>query len=392
MDYQPASTPVLGPLNKKPASAEQILTPSGLTTRQLSDALKAMMKRGGVPAIAIAMVTPTGSHTIVEGFRKYDNITAATTNDSFMVGPVSSTMVPIVLSRLIERGLFSWASTLEELLPELRDEIHPAHHGTTMEMFSAHISGITTKLPELENGQLLADLNSEDINGHDGRRRILRCLLDPPERKPGPGSSYRNAVNLLILAFIAETTTGESWEAIVDREVFQQLRMHQSGIGQPKGLDIGECKSPMQPWPHEIGPDGKTLIPLNSLKRAPWLTCRATYPALGIHSTLSDLITYLQFCLSGTISSDELSQTVLSPASREQLYKRADGSDFTPGGFDIIHTDWASEEVLRCKGHVSGHSTGIWVAPKTGYAFIVIVNVDGPAGASIRDEVYDLMA
>jgi CubicO group peptidase (beta-lactamase class C family) len=370
----------------------QPITPSGLTTDQLLDKIKPIVQKRAVPAIAVAIVSPSGYDTIVKGTRKEGNPTLATTEDTFMTGPVSSTLVPIVIARLVERGLFAWTSTLEDLLRDLRNEIHPAHHSTTLEMLSCHLSGITTKFPDLDNGQLSSSLIVENINGYEGRRRTLGCLRGPPERVPGPGSSYRNAVNLMILAFVVEVVTNESWETILKREVFEPLRMENTGIGQPDGLVNGESQLPAQPWPHEVSQDGSVPHPLSSSGRSPWLTCSATFPALGVHSTLTDLVIYLQFCLRGKIAPPEPVPPILSFAGRSKLYTPVAGGDFTPGGFDVVQTNESAEVVLRCKGHVSGFSTGIWIAPDTGYAAIIIVNIDGPVGAGIRDEVYDLIA
>jgi CubicO group peptidase (beta-lactamase class C family) len=373
-------------------SEQQPLTPSGLTALQLSAKITSIIQRGTVPAIGVVVASPIRFEMIVQGVRKQGYPAPVTIDDSFMIGPLSSTLVPIVLARLIERNLFTWSSTLKELLPKLQSEIHPAHHNTTVEELSSHLSGITTKFPDLESGQLSATLISENTSGYEGRRKTLSCLRLPPERKPGPGSSYRNAVNLMILAFVIESVTGERWEAILKREIFEPLGMQHTGIGQPDSLDDGTFEVPNQPWPHEIGVEDKIPVPLEPLERAPWLTCSATFPALGVHSTLPDLITYLQLCLSPTCSSFAPFKNVIVAAARDKLYTLPTGGDFTPGGYDAIRTSWAKEAVLRCKGHVSGFSTGIWIAPETGYAFIVIVNVDGPVGAATRDEVYELIA
>jgi CubicO group peptidase (beta-lactamase class C family) len=380
------------PSEKKISNQQQPITPSGLNGEKLSENIESIIQNHTVPAIGVAIVSPSGSETIVRGTRKLGSYTSVTINDTFMTGPVSSTLVPIVLACLVEKGLFFWSSTLEDLLPDILDQIHPAHYKTTLEMLSSHVSGITTKFPDIDGGQLSASLVSENISGYEGRRRTLSCLKVPPERVPGPGSSYRNAVNLMILAFVIETVTSESWEVILKREVFGPLGMEHTGIGQPDGLDDGELEHPTQPWPHEVDADGNISSPLHASQRNPWLTCPATYPALGVHSTLADLVIYLQFCLSESTPPHESIRSILSLAAQSRLYITTTGGDFTPGGFDTARVDWSEELVLRCKGHVSGFSTGIWIAPKTGFAFIIIVNVDGPFGAATRDQVYDLIA
>ncbi|KAF2401066.1 beta-lactamase/transpeptidase-like protein [Trichodelitschia bisporula] len=361
------------------------VTPSGLTSTQLCSRLSSIVERSNAPAIAVAIQHPNGVETAIHGIRKHGQATAASSADSFMFGPITSTLVPIVLSKLIARGNIRWTDTLADLAPDLVDEIHPAHAATTVEMLATHTSGLTTKLPELRlDGYPLLPtlLRPPKVNSRGtlvlGREMIAEAAMKiPPRRTPGPGSDYRNAVNLIILAYIAEMVTGGRWDTLLQTEVFDPLGMQGCGLGQPPYWSDGSAL-----WPHH--PRRGLLVPFKDEDFPDeWLSCMPTFPALGVHGTLQDLAAYLGFCLgykSLGFSDDE----------RKRLYT-LNGGTYVPGGFDVVHPAWTEGPVLQCKGHVSGFSTGIWVAAEAGFAFAIVVNVDYASGAAVRDEVYELL-
>jgi CubicO group peptidase (beta-lactamase class C family) len=366
------------------------LIPRGLNAQEVSDGLDTIIVKHNAPAIAVVIVRSDCSELICRGVRRHGNSTAVAKTDDFMFGPLTSTLLPLVLCRLIEQGAFKWSSTLAELLPDFRVSIHPNHQNTTIEMLSTHTSGIITKFPELDNGTLSAKLTGTKVGGIQGRRRtLLSALRNPPERKPGPGSSYRNAVNLMILAFIVETVIGEEWSMILKREVLEPLNMQQCDIGLPEEYKRKPWSN-LVPWPHETGTERTVPVPPDGIESSPWLSCAATYPALGLHGQLASVETYLQFCLR-SYSSDDSFSSFIRPYNRQMMFQFPPGGEFTFGGFDAIREEWTRGDGFKCAGHVSGFSTGVWIAPEIDYAFFVVVNVDGANGRAIRESVYQLL-
>jgi hypothetical protein len=134
------------------------------------------------------------------------------------------------------------------------------------------------------------------------------------------------------------------------------------------------------------------VVPLDAGKRSeePWLTCAATFPALGVHGALPELIAYLRFWLGG--AGEEASLQIVGLAERQRLCTLPIGGGYNPGGFDVVQPDWVEgSTAMKCEGHVSGFSSGVWIAPEVGYAFYIVVNVDGPVGRAARAEVYRLV-
>ncbi|TID16101.1 hypothetical protein E6O75_ATG09159 [Venturia nashicola] len=100
--------------------------------------------------------------------------------------------------------------------------------------------------------------------------------------------------------------------------------MSSAGLGRPGGGKFEECP-----------------LALGKGVRTPCLDCTATVPALGIHADLNDVIAYLRYRLEE---------------------KRRNG------GME------GKEDMLQCKGHVSGFATGVWVG--SGGAFAIFVNLE----------------
>lgn len=308
------------------------------------------------PSIALAITTPTGSHKICRGHRKHGSQTHIIPSSLYMLGPLTSTLIPLILARLVSQNLFTWNSTITSLLPNI--SIHEGHKDTTIRMLACHISGITTKFPEIDDGKLAQEVM--DVSGFKGRRELVTTVLrNPPEEEPGV-EGYRNAINLLILAFIAETVAQKSWEELLKMYVFDAVPMPSTGLGRPGGGKFGGC-----PFPHSSPGTG-----LGDDERTPWLDCAATFPALGLYADLHDVVSYLRFCL-------------VEKRENGEMYELAPGGKYVKAGFDVLAMEGI--EVLQCKGHVSGFATGVWLAG--GVAFAVFVNLDGIEGARVRDEV-----
>lgn len=140
--------------------------------------------------------------------------------------------------------------------------------------------------------------------------------------------------------------------------------MERAGLGRP-GLGGGGFEG--SPFPHSS--PGMILL---AEEKTVWLDCAATFPALGVHSSLHDVIAYLRFCLE-------------ERRENREVYELAPEGKFVKAGFDGILRE-GKEDILQCKGHVSGFATGLWLANDV-VGFAVFVNLDGVEGAQVRDEV-----
>jgi len=110
-------------------------------------------------------------------------------------------------------------------------------------MLSTHMTGITKKFPELDDGLLCSEIF--DYSGTEGRRKTLMSALKrPPDEPIVP---YRNAVNLIIIAYIIEKLTERTWDQNLRNEVFKSLKFTNSGVGIPNQFE-------QSPYPHEPGP------------------------------------------------------------------------------------------------------------------------------------------
>ncbi|KAH0536008.1 hypothetical protein FGG08_007091 [Glutinoglossum americanum] len=367
-----------------PVSGPPNLTPWALNTPQkLQNSLDTLIRSGRVPAVAVAIVSPKGADIFVRGVRKQGNNTLTTQNDLFGISPISGTMTVTVLARLIDRGLLSWTNTLDEVLPEYRELIHPGHQHTTLEMFGAHLSGISEDIVTAEDGQLWSYLYDTSISGHEGRRTtLLSYLRKPPDNSPGPTSYEWHSVNLMLIAMVIETVAGSTWETVTKAELFDPLEMYHTGFGQADHIRNSSSANPTQPWPHQPqagGPPSPSNPAARGTSNPP-----ALWPCDGIYSSLPDLCTFLRFYLYGP--SDASFQSFLSPASWKSLTRPVQGTSITLGQLIQCTRNWAKGSATTTGGQGCGFAASLWVAPEIGKAFVCITNVEGEVGTAVADE------
>jgi CubicO group peptidase (beta-lactamase class C family) len=125
----------------------------------------------------------------------------------------------------------------------------------------------------------------------DQRREATRLILSNNANTPaGERMTYSNG-GYIVAGWMLETITGEAWETLLQRELFEPIGMHTSGHG-PPGLDPAD---PEQPLGH--GRQGEVLTPV------PIAIGADNPPVLGpgarVHCSIADLATYARLHLLG---------------------------------------------------------------------------------------------
>jgi D-alanyl-D-alanine carboxypeptidase len=255
----------------------------------LSGQVEAIRQAVGVPALAVA-VTDEDSELAwgVSGLRALGSEEAVQRTDRFHLGSLTKSMTATVVARLVERGVVGWDDTIERLNPDLAAAIPEKSRGITLAQLLSHRSGmpddrndsgIIMKLWQLE-GPLVAQ-----------RAEAAAFLLARPSvGAPGESFAYSNA-NFIVAGHLIERVTGQSWEDIIQAELFEPLGMTTAGHG-PPGLDD---EAITQPRGHG-GPAGayKAVPAALGADNAPPLG-----PAGRVHCSIEDLATYARAHLAG---------------------------------------------------------------------------------------------
>lgn len=211
----------------------------------LASLLDRVRREHGIPAVAAAVVR---SDTVLElaaaGVRRLGAPGAVTVSDHFHVGSNAKAMTATLLAVLVEEGRLAWTTRPVDVLPGLRDSIHPAYRDATLAQLLSHRAGV----PAYTSGFAMAFL-PDSVYERGGRtpaqwRRafVLHVLRTEPKVPPGSEFLYSNA-GYTVAAAMAEAVTGEPWEALLQDRVLRPLGIS-GGYGWPAAAD------PAQPWGH----------------------------------------------------------------------------------------------------------------------------------------------
>ena len=106
-----------------------------------TSALEALRSDYQLLALMLGQGRPEDFASQAVGVRKEGDPTSALNTDIYRLGSNTKAMTASLLALLIQDGQFSSSSTLVEVLRGFN--ISSTNHGTTLEMLTAHRSGIT---------------------------------------------------------------------------------------------------------------------------------------------------------------------------------------------------------------------------------------------------------
>lgn len=196
---------------------------------KLDAIVKAAMAGSKVPAVG-AVILRDGAIVAqtVQGKRRNDQAQRAGADDLWLIGSTGKVMTVALIARLAERGVLDWNARLEAMLPELAAGMLPAYRQRTLLQLLSHRAGLPRDLANLKSAEhFFGDTRQSAQQRLD---YIALALKDPPEVAPGTAFSYSNT-GFLIAAAVAENVTGQSYEALMRKEVFGPLGMRHAGFG-----------------------------------------------------------------------------------------------------------------------------------------------------------------
>jgi len=198
-----------------------------------------------LPALAVAVIAADGTEQVTtSGVRAVGGEVPVTEDDLFHYGSITKSVTSCIAARLVDRGIISYETTLEEGLTGVW--LHSGFKPVTLEQLLQHRAGVEPLLqgdPEREAKWLAA-------GGAQAQRRSLAAelLSVAPESDPGATMSYSNG-GYAVAALMLEQASGVAWEDMVRSEVAEPLGLESWGIGWPASPE-----RPDQPRGHFPGP------------------------------------------------------------------------------------------------------------------------------------------
>ena len=291
--------------------------------------LEKIREKHEIPALAGAVADSSRMLAAgAAGIRCIGKTAKVGVNDRFHFGSLTKSMTATLAARLVEQKKVRWNLTVWGALKGLSENIHPFYREVTLEQLLWHRGGAPAQPP--------ADLWEEAWRKKAARRQqrtiFVRGLLKiAPASIPGTQFTYSNQ-GYAIAGAMLEEATGLPWETMLERELFEKIKMKTAGFGYP-----GVSEETKEPWGHVL--DGKNFRPIQE-DNPP-----AIGPAGTVHGSVQDLVRYGALHLRGERG---LKTDYLETSSWKKLHTPASGQIYAMG--------WERREAAWTRGPAIWHN------------------------------------
>jgi D-alanyl-D-alanine carboxypeptidase len=207
----------------------------------------------------------------------------------YRIGSITKTMTAVMVMQLVEEGKLSLSTRLAEFYPDL-----PQADRVTIEHLLRHRSGIPGMSPSTMPREWLKETPTKQEKLEMGRSL-------ESEFTPGTKERYSNT-NYVVLEFIIEAVTGESYPAQLEKRIVEPLGLQRTHFGDSIEVSKNEAAS----FEFE-GARWKKLPPIDP---------RLPGGAGGVVSTPNDLADFVHALFEGEL---------VSKASLEKMRTLKDG-------------------------------------------------------------------
>lgn len=261
-----------------------------------------------------------------DGERKHRSGVAIELEDRWHIGGITKSVTATLIGRLVETGQMRWSDTVGTIFPEA--SLNPDWKPVTIRQLLTHTSGAR------ENFSLDVRRRQPPIGPECTKARqevVLKTITNPPKYPPGEKYAFSN-VGYTIAGAMAEKVTGDSWEELVQREVFGALELTDSGFGPPVSPDpTDELPGLDQPRGHRTFFRGKVAVSDKADNTS------IMGPAGTVHMSMNDLGKYATEHLrgalgEGTLMTDKTYKLLHTPDLEEYAcgWMRREPSDESP--------------------------------------------------------------
>jgi len=266
----------------------------------------------------------------------------------FRLGSITKQFTAASILLLAERGKLSVDDPVKKYLPDAP----PAWDKITIFNLLTHTSGIPsfTSFPDYASLEPFSTTPAQ----------LVKRFRDKPlEFQPGEKWSYSNS-GYVLLGYLLEKVSGESYEKFVEENIFTPLGMKDSGY------DSNSAVIKRRAAGYSPGADGP--------ENAGYINMTVPFSAGGLFSTTQDLLRWEQGLFGGKL---------LSPASLEKMttpFKE----DYACGL--LVHMV-NGRKVIEHGGGIEGFNTMLAYYPGDKLTVVVLSNIDGSAPEEIATKL-----
>jgi CubicO group peptidase (beta-lactamase class C family) len=343
---------------KKAGAPHAALVQADETVNQL---LTPIRDEHHVPGLICAIVTANRLAAIGAcGIRKTGEPNSFGVMDEVHLGSCTKAMTATMIGTLIDEQKLSSGTTIREVFPKVAPRLHADFQAVTLLQLLTHRAGLPANGPWWQLSGKTTTEKRLDL--------LARMLSKAPQSRPGSTFTYSN-VGYALAGLMAEQVTGESWETLMRRRLFEPLGMSSPGFGAPGHPGMVE-----QPWGHHAS--GKESKPTQQ-DNAP-----ALGPAGTVHCTIADWSKFASLHLQGARGEAKL----LKPATFRILHTPPAGKDYACGWVVAANAWGGGGHTLWHNGSNTSWYATISIAPARDFAILVATNQGGDAATKACDK------
>lgn len=342
-----------------------------------------LFEESGIPGVSLGIILPGGDHILNLGVTSVENPLPITSDTLFQIGSTTKTFTSLLISVLEAEGKLRLSDRIRDHLPDfkLRDE-SVAANVTILDLLS-------------HQGGFQGDLFEDTGDGDDALAKVLDILAESRQVVPLRGHwSYNNA-GFYVVGRVAEVVTGLTYEAAVTERLFRPLGMDHSMFS------VNEIMT------HRFAAGHNKIGDRLEIQR-PWLMMRSVGPAGSISSTVSDMLRYAHYVLSGTMPATDVTnaapvsdappaldgygkplkvapvaQSLLPQVDRPKLWSPVRPIGISMNGFPgmpgQIAQSWFNDSypgatIISHGGTTLGQTSDFWLSPGQHVGFISLTN------------------
>ena len=347
---------------------------SSPVVRDVSTELAAIVSKRKVPGlVALRLDGRDVSARGVAGVRRRGSSDPLLMDDRFHLGSCTKAMTAAVCAELVESGVLRFESTLGDVCGDAAGPAGGAWRKIPLDALLSNVGGVPGDLSPRGVWEKLWKFRG---SAFDARRLLLSELV--AGRSPQPcrqAYEYSNA-GFSLAGHMAETATGQPFEALLDQRLFRPLGMTTAGFGAPGGK--GE---PAAPCGHRA--DGSVVLPGPDADNPVAIT-----PAGRVHASIDDWAKFIADQLAGARGE----KARLKPETYRRLHTQSGvGKESYAMGFVRTERPWGGGPVLTHSGSNTYWHCTFWIAPGKNFAVLAACNQGGPGGASATDDACALL-
>jgi len=167
------------------------------------------------------------------GFAYYDSTgqkVKADAQTQYRVGSITKMFTATLIMQLIEQGKLSLETPLSNFHPEIKNA-----QEITIDHMLMHRSGLFNYTAD-------AGFREYASKPQNQTEMITRFANFEPEFKPGKKYSYSNT-NYMLLGYVIEKITGESYQAVMQKNIFNKLNLKNTHLGSIVDTDKNQAQS-----------------------------------------------------------------------------------------------------------------------------------------------------